>query len=318
MSIQIGVVMDPVATITPYKDTTLAMLLEAQKRDWTIHYMELTDLFITDGVPCAWSRPLKVRDDNKDWFELGEGELIALDGLDIILMRKDPPVDDAYIYATLVLTLADSQGVLVANQPDALRNWNEKLAITRYPHCTPPTLVDQNMGRLNEFIATHDKVVLKPLDGMGGKSVFVTHIDDPNRNVILETMTAHGQQMIMAQTYIPEIKEGDKRILMIGGRPAAYALARIPQRGESRANLAAGGKGVAVELTDRDRWICEQVSDDLLDAGLHFVGLDVIGDYLTEINVTSPTCVRELDAAHDLNIAGQFFDYLTAILEFHG
>ena len=318
MSIQLGVVMDPIATITPYKDTTFAMILEAQHRGWTVHYMELVDLFITDGVPCAHSRILTVQDTDQDWFELGESQMIALDGLDIILMRKDPPADAAYIYATQVLSLADSQGVLVANQPDALRNWNEKLAIARYPHCTPPTLVDQSMDRIRQFVDAQKQAVLKPLDGMGGKSVFVTHIDDPNLNVIIETLTNHGQEMIMAQAYIPDISEGDKRIILIGGRPAAYALARIPQKGEGRANLAAGGKGVAIELTERDRWICEQVADDLLDAGLHFVGLDVIGDYLTEINVTSPTCVRELDAAHDLNICGQFFDYLTAILEFHG
>jgi len=306
----LGVVMDPIADITPYKDTTLAMLLAAQARGWTLSYMEQPDLYLRDGEARARRRLLTVRDDPEDWFSLGEAEDGPLAGLDLVLMRKDPPFDMEYVYTTYVLERAEQAGVRVVNRPQALRDANEKAYTAWFPQCSPPTLMTRDMGRIRAFLAEHKKIVVKPLEGMGGLLIFVLAEGDPNLSVVLETLTQDGSRLTVAQKYIPEIRDGDKRILLIDGEPVPYALARVPQPGESRGNLAAGGKGVGVALSARDRWICRQVAPALREKGLLFVGLDVIGDWLTEINVTSPTCVRELDAIYGLDIAGQFMDML--------
>ncbi len=307
----LGVVMDPIAGIKIHKDSTFAMLLAAQARGWPLWYMELTDLAMRDGQAHAHMRPLTVRDDASNWFTLGETQIRPLAQLDMVLMRKDPPVDQAYYMATHVLELAQRQGVRVVNHPRALRDANEKLYTAWFAHCCPPTLVSARMDELRAFYAEQGEIILKPLDSMGGASVFYLRPRDPNVSVILETMTHHNQRLVMAQRYVPEIQHsGDKRILMIDGEPVPYALARKPAAGEIRGNLAAGGRGEGVALTARDRWICAQVGPTLRENGLVFVGLDVIGDYLTEINVTSPTCIRELDAQFDLDIAGQLMDTL--------
>ena len=306
----LGVVMDPIGSIKPYKDTTLAMLLAAQARGWTLSYMEQPDLYLLGGEARARRRPLTVRDDPHDWFTLGEPTDGAMAGLDLVLMRKDPPFDMEYVYTTYVLDRAEAAGVRVVNRPQALRDANEKAYTAWFPQCCPPTLMSRDMGRIRAFLAEHKKIVVKPLEGMGGLLVFVLAEGDPNTSVVLETLTQDGNRLTVAQKYIPEIKDGDKRILVIDGEPVPYALARIPKPGESRGNLAAGGKGVGVPLSERDRWIVAQVAPALREKGLLFVGLDVIGDWLTEINVTSPTCVRELDAIYGLDIAGQFMDML--------
>lgn len=310
MTIKLGVVMDPIATITIKKDTTFAMLLAAQARGWELHYFEQADLYARADTAFGRARLLSVRDDKNGWFAFhGEREL-PLAQLDVILMRKDPPFDMEYIYTTYLLELAETAGVLVINKPRSLRDANEKFFALNFPQCCPPTLVDREPTRLKAFLSEHADIVVKPLDGMGGASVFRLRQDDPNINVILETLTAHGQRLTMAQRYLPEITAGDKRILLIDGEPVPYALARIPQTGETRANLAAGGRGEGRPLSDRDRWICAQVAPRLREMGLLFVGLDVIGDFLTEINVTSPTCARELDAQFGLDIGG---DLMVAI-----
>jgi glutathione synthase len=300
--------MDPIVGIRPAKDTTLAMLLEATRRDYELWYFELGDLWIAAGEARGSGRPLAVRDDPTRWFELGERREMPLGELDVILMRKDPPFDMEYVYATYLLERAEAAGALVVNRPGALRDCNEKAYITWFPQCTAPTVIDRDMGRLRQFLAAQGKIVVKPLEGMGGTSVFVLGENDPNIGVVLETLTARGTRFAMAQRYLPGIVAGDKRILMIDGEPVPYALARIPKQGESRGNLAAGGRGVGVELSERDRWIAAEVSPALREKGLLFVGLDVIGDSLTEINVTSPTCVRELDALYNLNICAGLFD----------
>ena len=313
MSLHIGVVMDPIDHIKPWKDTTLAMLLEAQRRDWTLHYMEPADLYVLDGRVLATTRDLQVRDDNDDWFTLGAPEARELAGLDMILMRQDPPFDAAYLYVTHMLEKVEREGVLVVNRPGSVRDCNEKLFATNFPQCCVPTLVSGSAQRLREFVAQQGDAVMKPLDAMGGTNVFRIEPGSANLSVIIEVLTEYGKTPVMAQRFIPEIKDGDKRILMINGEPVPYALARIPKEGEFRGNLAAGGTGQGRELTERDRWICSQVGPTLKEKGLYFVGLDVIGDYLTEINVTSPTCVRELDAIYGINIAGQLFDSLLAL-----
>ena len=312
--IKLGVVMDPIESIKIHKDSTFAMLLQAQARGWTLHYMELGDMYVQDGVAMARLCPLQVKDDKQDWFHKGETENLALAELDVILMRKDPPFDMEYIYATYLLELAETQGTLVVNRPSAIRDNNEKLSLARFPQCTTPTLVSRDMARMQSFLQQHNDIVLKPLDAMGGASIFRVKKEDVNRNVIMETLTAYGTRFAMAQKYIPEISQGDKRILMVNGEPVPYALARVPPQGELRGNLAAGGSGVGVELNERDYWICQQVSPYLKAQGLMFVGLDVIGDYLTEINVTSPTCIRELDSLYGLNIAGQLMDAIESTL----
>jgi len=308
MSINIGIVMDPITEINYQKDSSLAMLWSAQQRGWQLNYMEMSDLYLQDGVAMARMQPLEVFHDENRWFELGHAEDRNLGDLDVILMRKDPPFDNEFLYSTYILQRAEDQGALVVNRPQSLRDYNEKVFATQFPQCCPPVLVSRDMARLRAFHQQHGDVIFKPLDGMGGASIFRCKEDDANVSVILETLTQHGQQQTMAQRFIPEISAGDKRILMIDGEPLPYALARIPSKGESRGNLAAGGRAEGVELSERDRWICQQVAPKLKEAGLLFVGLDVIGDYLTEINVTSPTCIRQLDELFGLNIADMLMD----------
>lgn len=314
-SLHIGVVMDPIAAIKPYKDTTLAMLLAAQARGWMLHYLEQADLYLQDGVAWGRTRTLEVRDTHADWFILGEPVEQPLGDLDILLMRKDPPFDLEFIYSTYILERAEDAGCLVVNRPQALRDANEKAYTAWFAQCCAPTTVTRSQKRMRDFLAVHHKVVVKPLDGMGGESVFVLAEGDPNLSVVLETLTARGQRMAMVQQFLPEISEGDKRILLIDGEPVPYALARMAAPGESRNNLAAGGHGVGVPLTARDRWLCSQVAPALRAKGLWFVGLDVIGDYITEINVTSPTCARELDKLYGLDITGQLMDALARKLK---
>jgi glutathione synthase len=308
MAISLGVVMDPIADIKFYKDTTLALLLAAQERGWDLHYMEQSDLYLLQGEARANTRNLFVADNGDSWFELGLHEDKKLGDLDVIIMRKDPPFDNEYIYSTYILEAAQNQGALVVNDPRSLRDCNEKIFATQFPQCCPPVLVSRDMLRLREFHRSHGDVIFKPLDGMGGSRIFRCRHDDPNVGVILETLTEFGAQTIMAQRYIPEITEGDKRILVVDGEPVPYCLARIPAKGETRGNLAAGGTGVAQPLTDQDYWIVEQVAPTLKAKGLLFVGLDVIGNYLTEINVTSPTCAREIDKAYDTGIGSRLID----------
>jgi glutathione synthase len=310
MSIKLGVVMDPIGSIQVKKDSTLAMLLAAQRRGWELFYMEQPDLFLADNAARGRMRVLSVADDPADWYTLGEVQAQPLAGLDVILMRKDPPFDMDYIYSTYLLELAERAGTLIVNKPQSLRDANEKLFTTRFPQCTPPTLVSSQADLIRNFLAEQGDIILKPLDSMGGTAIFRVRDGDLNIGVIIETLTHHGQRLIMAQRFIPEIRAGDKRILIIDGEPVPRALARLPAEGEVRANLAVGGRGVGVDLSERDRWICEQVAPVLRERGLLFVGLDVIGDYLTEINVTSPTCIRELDAEFGLDIGGQLMDVI--------
>ncbi|MBZ0223760.1 MAG: glutathione synthase [Dokdonella sp.] len=312
MTRSLAVLMDPIEAIHPAKDTTLALLLEAQRRGYALLYATQDALAIRDGV--AWGRlaALEVRDDAHDWFSLAPAQWRPLAGIEVFLARKDPPVDAQFLYDTMVLELAQAAGVQVVNDPRGLRDANEKLFALRFPQCCAPTLVAREAAELKRFVAEQGEVVLKPLDGMGGRSIFRSRHGDPNLNVILETLTSNGHAFAIAQKFIPEISAGDKRILMIDGEPVPWALARIPQGDEFRGNLAAGGKGVGVPLSERDRWIAAQVGPELVRRGLRFVGLDVIGDWLTEVNVTSPTCARELDAQFGINIAGLLFDRLAA------
>lgn len=315
MTVRLGVVMDPIASIHPEKDSTLAMLLEAQRRGWQLWYLTQNDLFMSDGRAFGHMRQLIVHDSTERWFELNSGpQLSSLSDLNVILMRKDPPFNMEYVYTTYILESAEANGVLVLNKPQSLRDANEKMYTAWFPQCCPPTLVSRNRQQLRSFLHAHGDIILKPLDGMGGASIFRLRVGDPNISVVIETLSHHQQRFIMAQRYIPEISAGDKRILMVDGVPVPYALARIPASGETRGNLAAGGRGVGVPLTERDYWICEQVADTLRKKGLLFVGLDVIGDFLTEINVTSPTCIRELDRLYGLNIAGQLMDVIATRL----
>jgi glutathione synthase len=301
---KLGIVMDPIAGIDIRKDSSFAMLLAAQALGWEIHYMEMADLFIDGCTPCARMRRLTVSDDPGRWFEFDAENTAGLEKLDIILMRKDPPVDMEYIYITQLLELAQKAGVAVINDPSALRDVNEKLFIHWFPDCIAPTLVTSVEERVMEFARVHDDIILKPLGHMGGASVFRLGKRDSNLRVVIETLTANGTRLVMAQRFIPEISRGDKRILLIDGEPVPYALARVPMPGEHRGNLAAGGAGRGIALTGRDREICAALAPVLRDKGIMFAGIDVIGDYLTEINITSPTCIRELDALFKLNIAG--------------
>jgi glutathione synthase len=314
MATDVAVVMDPIGSIRIAKDTTFAMLLEARRRGHRLHYVLPGALGVADGRAMARMAPLEVREDPADWFTLGEATLRPLADMDVVLMRTDPPVDSEYVYDTQVLGLAQDEGVLVVNDPRGLRDLNEKLAALLYPQCCPPTRVSRDPAELRAFVAEHGQAVLKPLDGMGGRSIFRTATDDPNLSVILETLTGNGRRQAMAQRYLPEITDGDKRILLIDGEPVPYCLARIPQGTDFRGNLAVGGRGEGRPLTDRDRWIAAQVGPELRARGMLFAGLDVIGDWLTEVNVTSPTCARELDKQFGLNIAGQLFDVIEARL----
>lgn len=311
---RIGVVMDPIESITPKKDSSLAMLLEAERRGAEIHYLQQADLKLIGGVAIGRSRILNVRDDNNDWYEKGAESEIALGELDAILMRKDPPFDMEYVYTTYILDRAEEAGALVVNNPQALRDMNEKAYTAWFPQCAPRTLITRSMQEMKAFLAEHSRIVVKPLDGMGGKSIFVVNAGDKNANVIFETLTDYGARFAMAQVFIPEISDGDKRILLIDGEPVPYGLARIPSADDNRGNLVMGAVGEGRELSDREAWICGEIGPVLKASGVIFCGIDVIGDYLTEINVTSPTGIRELDRIFDLNIAGQLFDAIEARL----
>ena len=308
MSIKLGIVMDPIQSINIKKDTSFAMLLEAQQRGYELYYMEMSDLYLEQGISYATMRPLEVRQDYTCWYSLGEVVDQPLHELDVILMRKDPPFDTEFFYATYLLERAEDQGTLIVNKPQSLRDANEKLFTAWFAEHTPTTLVTRSAAKLRSFHQQHQDVILKPLDGMGGASIFRMKHDDPNIGVIIETLTEHGSRYCMAQTYLPAIKDGDKRVLVVDGEPIPYCLARIPAKGETRGNLAAGGRGEPRELTEADWKIARAVGPTLKAKGLIFVGLDIIGDRLTEINVTSPTCVREIEAEFDINICGLLMD----------
>ena len=310
MQRRLAVVMDPIGSIKTVKDSTFAMLLEAQRRNYALHYVVPGSLGFRDGVAGGRLAALRVTDSKTDWHTLGEAEWRRLAEMDQVLMRKDPPVDGDFLHDTQVLSAAQAQGAAVTNHPAGLRDLNEKLAALMFPQCTPPTVVSREVSEFKAFAAEHGEVVLKTLDGMGGKSIFRSRHGDPNFNVILETLTADGRHLAMAQRFLPEIVTGDKRVLLIDGEPVSHCLARIPQGDEFRGNLAVGGRGEVRPLTERDRWIAAQVGPEMKRLGMRFVGLDVIGDYLTEVNVTSPTCIREIDAGAGLNIAGLLFDAL--------
>lgn len=303
--------MDPIETISYQKDTTLALLWAASDRGWQLSFLSPEGLAIADGTPRASASPLQVFRDPLRWFHRETPEQdIELTGFDVILMRKDPPFDMNYIYATYVLEAAQQLGVLVINNPASLRDCNEKVFATRFPQCCPPTLVSADAGRIRRFADGQGDIVLKPLDGMGGEGVFRALKGDANLSAIIEMLSQHGRRPIMAQKYLPEISQGDKRILMVNGEPIPWCLARIPREGEARGNLAAGGRGEVRPLTERDRWIAAEVGPELRRRGLWFVGLDVIGDYLTEINVTSPTCLREIEAEQPCGIADRLMDVI--------
>jgi len=306
--LRVGIVMDPIESITPYKDSSLAMLLEAERREAEIHYFEQSDLKIVSGTALGRSRRLHVEDDRDHWWQFGDEQELGLGGLDVILMRKDPPFDMEYIYTTYILDRAKLAGALIMNDPQALRNMNEKVFTAWFPDCVPTTLITRSMDELRGFLAEHGHVVIKPLEGMGGRSIFVIRHGDKNANVVFETLTDYGQQFAMAQTYIPEISLGDKRILLVDGEPVPYALARIPSDDDNRGNLVMGAVGKGQELSARDREICAAVGPVLRENSVLFAGIDVIGDYLTEVNVTSPTGMRELDEQFGINTAGLMFD----------
>ena len=313
-TLKIGIVMDPIGSITPYKDSSLAMLLEAERRGAEIHYFEQKDVSLVSGMALGQSTLLHVRDDNVDWYSFGDRSEIALGELDVILMRKDPPFDMEYVYTTYILERAQEAGAMIVNAPQALRDMNEKAYTAWFPELTPTTLITRSMDEMKAFLGEHQHVVAKPLDGMGGRSIFVVRKGDKNANVVFETLTNYGSRFAMAQVYIPEIKAGDKRILLVEGKPVPCALARIPSDEDNRGNMVAGAAAVGQDMSKRDFEICEQVGPVLRDAGVLFAGIDVIGDYLTEVNVTSPTGIRELDKHFDLNIAGLMFDAIESKL----
>ena len=315
MGTSLGVIMDPIQSISFYKDSTLAILLAAQAQGFDLFYMEQSDLYIDNTGPKAQLRPLKVFNDATKWFELGDSRDAALEEMDVLLMRKDPPFDGEFIYSTYILEAAERRGSLVINRPQSLRDCNEKVFATEFPQCIPPLLVSRDQERLKDFLAEHQDVVYKPLDGMGGTSIFRVKEGDQNLNVILETVTQYGTETIMAQKFMPQITQGDKRILIVDGEIIPFCLARIPTGSDFRGNLAAGGRGVVQPLSERDLWIAQQVAPTLKERGLIFVGLDVIGDYLTEINVTSPTCIREIDNAEGTQIGERLIKAISARLD---
>lgn len=310
MTIKLGIVMDSIDKINITKDSSFAMLLEAQDRSWQLFYMEIGDLYLRNGRTYARTRSITVKRNPKQWFSIIAEQKLTLDQLDVILMRKDPPFNQDYIYCTHLLEIAEAHGAYVVNKPQSLRDANEKLYTAWFPGCYTDTLVTRNSQLIREFLVKHQEIILKPLDGMGGTSIFHCCLNDPNLSVILEIMTQHNQNLVMAQRYLPEITEGDKRILVIDGVAVPYALARIPASGETRGNLAAGGRAEGQPLSDRDHWLVEQIGPTLKAKGLVFVGLDVIGQYVTEINVTSPTCVQELDRQFDLNISALLMNHI--------
>ena len=311
---KLGILMDPIESIKPWKDSSFAMLLEAQQRGWLIYYMTINDLYMDNNVSYANYAILQMKDDRQDWFNKTDSGVCRLDELDVILMRKDPPFDLEYIYCTYLLEQAEESGTLVINKASSLRDCNEKLFTRYFPQCCVESRISRNPKRLIEFIDNYQDVIVKPLDGMGGQSIFRVQAGDKNTNVILETVTRFGTSQTMAQRYIPEISAGDKRILLINGKAIPYALARLPAAGENRGNIAAGASTRGQELSERDRWLCEQIGPTLRDKGLIFVGIDVIGDYITEINVTSPTCIRELDQDFDLNISADLFNCIDQLI----
>jgi glutathione synthase len=320
MTIKIGFVMDPLPSINIKKDSTFAMMLAAQQRNWQVHVIEQGDLYTRAEQARARSRVTELFDDPEHWYNYQSDGDIALSELDVIMMRKDPPFDMEYINSSYILELAQNAGCLVVNRPSSLRDFNEKMFITRFPQCCTPFLVSRNKRRLRDFVTLRAReaqqdVILKPLDGMGGASIFRVSPEDHNLSVILEEVTRHESRMVMAQQFIPEIRQGDKRVLLVDGKAVPYALARVPAEGESRGNLAAGGSGVGVELSERDQWICDQVSPVLREHGILFAGIDIIGDYLTEINITSPTCIRELDHLYGLDIAGDLMACIEQTLD---
>ena len=310
----IGIVMDSIESITPYKDTTLLLLLAAQTRGWKIMYMEQNDLYLDNNIPTAGMVELEVRDDDAKWFSKGNIKFQPLSNLNVILMRKDPPFNTEYIYTTYILEAAEKLGVMVINKPQSLRDYNEKIFSTLFPQCIPPLVVSSDLEKIKKFVNMHGETILKPLDGMGGSSIFKVSNSDPNLNVIIETLTCKETKTIMAQKFIPDIIKGDKRILMIEGEPIPYCLARIPPKGDTRGNLAVGGKGIVQALDDRDLWIASQVGGFLKEKGVILAGLDVIGSYLTEINITSPTCAREIEREKSIDIGGKLFDVIERYL----
>ncbi|MBU2071283.1 MAG: glutathione synthase [Gammaproteobacteria bacterium] len=312
--IKLGIVMDPISAINIKKDSSFAMLLQAQQRGYQIHYMEMADLYLLEGQARAATKLLTVQQEQAGWYNFGSEQDIALSELDVILMRKDPPFDTEYIYATYILERAEDEGTLIVNKPQSLRDANEKLYTSWFSQHTPKTLVSRDAKRLKAFYQAELDVILKPLDGMGGASIFRLKPGDANVSVIIETLTEHGSRYAMAQRFIPQISDGDKRILVVNGKPVPYCLARIPASGETRGNLAAGGRGEARPLSASDLAIANAVAPTLKAKGLIFVGLDVIGDKLTEINVTSPTCIREIEAAFPISITGMLFDEIEQLL----
>jgi len=315
MSIKLGIVSDPISGFNIKKDTGFAMMVEAQTRGYEVYYMEMDDLYLRKGQAFATAAKAKVFENENHWYELEEKQSIALEDLDVILMRKDPPFDTEYIYATYILERAELAGTLIVNKPQSLRDANEKLFTAWFSEFTPDTLVTRNQQQIRSFLDEHGDIILKPLDGMGGASIFRVKKDDANLGVICETLTKHGSEFAMAQNYIPEIKQGDKRVLVVDGQVIPYCLARIPQNGETRGNLAVGGRGEARPLSESDLRIAEAIAPTLKEKGLIFVGLDIIGDKLTEINVTAPTCVKEIQAAYDISITGILFDAIERRLE---
>jgi glutathione synthase len=315
--IKLGIVMDPIESINIKKDSSFAMMLEAQRRGYEIHYMKMEDLHLEQGIALADTQIITVQNNPQHWFEVKSQQTIELSELDAVLMRKDPPFDTEYIYATYILERAEIAGTLIVNKPQSLRDCNEKLFTAWFPELTPITIVTRKAATLKAFREKHGDIILKPLDGMGGASIFRVKQDDPNVSVIIETLTNHGNNYCMAQTFVPDISNGDKRILVVDGEPMPYCLARIPAKGETRGNLAAGGRGEARPLSDTDWAIANAVAPTLKEKGLIFVGLDVIGDKLTEINVTSPTCIREIEAAFDVSITGKLMDAIERRLNVH-
>ncbi|HEY5738485.1 MAG TPA: glutathione synthase [Gammaproteobacteria bacterium] len=311
---KLGIVMDPIEAIKSWKDTTMAMMLEARKRGWQIHYFTLDDVRLDNGIARGRFRIVEAHDDADHWFDYTDDGDCRLDELDAILMRKDPPFDLEYVYCTYILEQAEENGVLVVNRPASLRDCNEKLYTRYFPQCCVETLVSRNPVDLKGFIGQHGDVIVKPLDGMGGQSIFRVQAGDPNTNAIIEAVSKYGRSQTMAQRFIPEISDGDKRILLIDGKPIPYALARLPAAGENRGNIAAGASTRGQPLSERDHWLCAQIGPDLRARGLLFVGIDVIGDYVTEINVTSPTGVRELDREFGINISAELFECIEARL----
>lgn len=316
-SVKIGVLMDPIESIAPYKDTSFSMLLAAQRRGWDVFYLNAQDVFIDSGQVRFNIRPITVRDNDNDWFTLGEASVVSANALDVILIRLDPPFDQEYMYACHALALAEKQGCWPVNNPQALCNHNEKIFISEFPKLCAPTLMTRDVDKVKDFIAEHKDTILKPLDGMGGASIFRVQAGDKNAPVIMETLSQNGKNSIVAQGYLPAIKDGDKRILIINGKPVDYALARIPTDTDNRGNLAAGGTGEGRPLTERDREIAQTVGAVLKERGILFAGIDVIGDCLTEINITSPTGVRELDKQFNLDISGEFMDVIQSHLKTH-